>query len=200
MGDSKSQNSDYGSFCNTPSCETYLTRSKSDSSSSDKKRSSGERGSTAPAGQQEQSVISAEAYQTQPLLDQSASDSSCSDDDAGANSSGYTRRKTRHHHGVSSTVTRDIRIEVESDVDSELLHFPGEPLKTFLAFVFLFFAWVATTTSLAITHDRVPQVDPLPDVFLDNTTFQPWGLSVSEYIIMISTFTAFLVTIFHKHR
>ena len=74
-------------------------------------------------------------------------------------------------------------------------------LKTFVAFVFLFFAWVATTTSLALTHDRVPyQDDPLPDIILDNVTYQHWGLDVSEIIIMVSTWSAFLITIFHKHR
>ena len=70
-----------------------------------------------------------------------------------------------------------------------------------MAFIFLFFAWVATTTSLALTHDRVPREDdPLPDIFLDNIKYQHWGLDASEIIIMISTWSAFLVTIFHKHR
>lgn len=129
------------------------------------------------------------------------SDSSCSDDDAGANSSGYTRRKTKPHHKQTTSGGGTVRIDVDmSEVDESNIHIPGEPLKTFIAFLFLFFAWVATTTSLALTHDRVPKTKPLPDVFLDNTTYQSWGLSVSEYIIMISTLSAFLVTIFHKHR
>jgi hypothetical protein len=76
----------------------------------------------------------------------------------------------------------------------------GEPLKTLMAFVFLFFAWVATTTSLALTHERVPLIDPLPDLILDNVQYQPWGLDASEILIMVSTWTAFLVSLFHKHR
>ena len=76
----------------------------------------------------------------------------------------------------------------------------GEPVKTLLAGVFLVFAWVATTTSLALTHERVPEYDPLPDVILNNIKYQTWGLNASEIVIMISTMLAFLVSIFHKHR
>ena len=157
--------------------------------------------------------------QRQPLLDNSPTDSSCSDDDAGV-SSGYTRRKTRLHQRPSND--RPVRIEMGQEEDEDgggggggsggndsllagaagdlPIHIPGEPCKTFVAFIFLFFAWVATTTSLALTHDRVPDRPPLPDIILDNVTYQHWGLDVSEYIILISTWGAFLVCIFHKHR
>ena len=162
--------------------------------------------------------------QRQPLLDNSPTDSSCSDDDAGV-SSGYTRRKTRLHQRPSNDRARPVGIDVIEDdavepagggagtntgTDEEEavdVHIPMEPCKTLLAFIFLFFAWVATTTSLALTHDRVPMVDgegdrinPLPDIILDNVTYQHWGLDASEYIIMISFWIAFLTCIFHKHR
>ena len=87
----------------------------------------------------------------------------------------------------------------ESFVDSPI-SIPKEPIKTLLAFIFLFFAWVATTTSLALTHERVPNVDPLPDVVLDNVNYQSWGLDASEIIIMIATFAAFILSLFHQHR
>lgn len=76
----------------------------------------------------------------------------------------------------------------------------GEPIKTLLAGIFLVFAWVATTTSLALTHERVPDYEPLPDLVLDNIVYQNWGLDASEIVIMICTLVAFLVSIFHKHR
>ena len=81
-----------------------------------------------------------------------------------------------------------------------IFYFSAEPMKTLIAIIFLFFAWVATTTSLALTHERVPEINPLPDLFLDNVQYQPWGLDASEILIMVSTWTAFLVTLFHKHR
>lgn len=153
--------------------------------------------------------------QRQPLLDNSPTDSSCSDDDAGV-SSGYTRRKTRLHQRPSNDRARPVGIEVEDDEDDDAIgpaavgaaavdadvdvHIPMEPCKTLLAFIFLFFAWVATTTSLALTHDRVPSVDPLPDIILDNVTYQHWGLDASEIIIMVAFWIAFLTCIFHKHR
>ena len=77
---------------------------------------------------------------------------------------------------------------------------PKEPIKTLLSFIFLFFAWVATTTSLALTHERVPEVAPLPDVVLDNVNYQSWGLDASEIIIMIATFAAFTLSLFHQNR
>ena len=85
----------------------------------------------------------------------------------------------------------------DSDDDDGI---PSEPLKTLVAFIFLFFAWVATTTSLALTHERVPQIAPLPDIILDNVQYQPWGLDASEILIMVSTWTAFVVSLFHRHR
>jgi len=66
--------------------------------------------------------------------------------------------------------------------------------------VILVFGWVATTGSLALTHERVPDIKPLPDIILDNVTYQHWGLDVSEYLIMISTISAVLVVLLHSHR
>merc|ERR1719219_919495 len=94
-----------------------------------------------------------------------------------------------------------------SDTDSTMTaseNIKGEPLKTLLALVFLIFAWVATTTSLALTHERLPEYntshDSLPDLILDNIKYQSWGLDASEITIMICTWMAFLVTLFHQHR
>ena len=80
------------------------------------------------------------------------------------------------------------------------LEIKGEPVKTLLAGIFLVFAWVATTTSLALTHERVPEYKPLPDVILDNIKYQSWGLDASEIVIMVATLMAFAVSLFHKHR
>ena len=94
-----------------------------------------------------------------------------------------------------------------SDTDSTMTsseRIKGEPIKTLLAGIFLIFAWVATTTSLALTHERLPEYntshDSLPDLILDNIKYQSWGLDASEITIMICTWMAFLVTLFHKHR
>ncbi|BES87702.1 Phosphatidylcholine ceramide cholinephosphotransferase [Nesidiocoris tenuis] len=81
--------------------------------------------------------------------------------------------------------------------------FPKEKWKTFLAFLILVGNFIFTTTSLALTHERVPDKDvvpPLPDFVLDNITSIPWALDASEIIIMISTNVTFLVILLHKHR
>ena len=115
------------------------------------------------------------------------------------------RRKAKFHrplsHNGSGASASNANTTDEND-DSELAvgHIRGEPLKTLLAGLFLVFAWVATTTSLALTHERLPNVTSLPDLTLDNIKKQPWGLDASEIILMICTWMAFLVAIFHKHR
>ena len=118
--------------------------------------------------------------------------------------SGYMRRKTKFHrplsHNGSGAGASQANTTDENDDSEALGHIRGEPLKTLLAGLFLVFAWVATTTSLALTHERLPNVTSLPDLTLDNIKKQPWGLDASEIILMICTWMAFLVAIFHKHR
>ena len=197
--DAKSQNSDYGSFCHTPS-DTF---GHPDSSHQTRPSSSG--GASSPTGHIENGGQG--DTQRQPLLPpnpESDSDTS-SDDDAGANSSGYMRRKAKLHKGnsdaIHSDTTNNHHIEdSSSDIVESSARIKGEPIKTLLAGVFLVFAWVATTTSLALTHERVPDIDPLPDLVLDNIKYQPWGLDASEIVIMICTLMAFTVALFHKHR
>jgi len=77
---------------------------------------------------------------------------------------------------------------------------PGEPLKTLLAALFLGTGFLATTASLAFTHERVPDIQPLPDIVLDNIKYQRWGLDVSEYLLMFSTISALVVVMLHSHR
>ena len=77
---------------------------------------------------------------------------------------------------------------------------PGEPLKTLLLALFLGTGFLATTASLAFTHERVPDIKPLPDIVLDNIKHQSWGLDISEYLLMFSTISALIVVMLHSHR
>ncbi|KAG7167892.1 Phosphatidylcholine:ceramide cholinephosphotransferase 2-like [Homarus americanus] len=67
-------------------------------------------------------------------------------------------------------------------------------------FLFLCSNWIFTTASLALTHEKVPNYPPLPDVTLDAITTQDWGLDVSEIIIIVSVYLCVMVILFHKHR
>ena len=80
------------------------------------------------------------------------------------------------------------------------LKLPGEPLKAVVSLLFLGVSWVANTSSLALTHEFMPDYDPLPDIVLDNITYQPWALDVSEILLMISLVAAIIVVVFHAHR
>ena len=66
--------------------------------------------------------------------------------------------------------------------------------------LFMCFNFLATTVSLSITHERVPNQDPLPDIVLDFFRYQNWALTASEVLLSIQTVTAVLICIFHKHR
>jgi len=199
-GDSKSQNSDYGSFCQTPSDNFgHLTASDSNPDSTSRPPNLAMTGTDQPPDHQ--GDHDHQDLQRQPLLPPDIQDSS-SDDDAGANSSGYTRRKAKHRHLNSNDSPRGSTALSDTNTDGlrRDLEIKGEPVKTLLAGIFLVFAWVATTTSLALTHERVPDYDPLPDVILDNIKYQSWGLDASEIVIMVATLMAFAVSLFHKHR
>ena len=59
---------------------------------------------------------------------------------------------------------------------------------------------VTTTVSLIITNERVPEDPSLPDMILDQVTYWPPGVVISETIMSIAMLTAFLVIILHRHR
>ena len=46
-----------------------------------------------------------------------------------------------------------------------------EPVKTFLSFLWLWSGFFATSISLALTHEKVPDTAPLPDLVLDNIKY-----------------------------
>merc|ERR1712165_605487 len=105
-------------------------------------------------------------------------------------------------NGEESEKNRDMTIDMSPDTPKESIQnvFPSEPIKTGLSAVFLLLGWIATTASLALTHERVPDTAPLPDILLDNVPYQNWALDVSEILIMISTISGVLVVMCHNHR
>lgn len=79
----------------------------------------------------------------------------------------------------------------------------GEIWKAFVAFMFLNFGFLCATTSLAITHDRLPdrkRYEPLPDVILDNVSNIDVFLTIAEVQIMICVNLCVILIFFHKHR
>jgi len=63
-------------------------------------------------------------------------------------------------------------------------------------------SFMATTLTLGLIHERVPDRDvgPLSDVFLDAVAEADWALDVSEILIMIATVATSFVLVFHRHR
>ena len=55
------------------------------------------------------------------------------------------------------------------------------------------FNFMATTISLALTHERMPRIDPLPDFLLDNIRTREWGLIASEIVLQVSKLESTLV-------
>lgn len=163
----KSRNSDYGSYCGSPTTET--------------KRAGQDRTDRGNIGGTESPPGSA------PLLPSSDSEDEDKED------SNYPSQPSLH-----SSVKLDMPPPSREEIKPGRI--PGEPLKTFLSAVFLGSGFLDTTTSLAFTHERVPDIEPLPDVVLDHIKYQPWGLDVSEVLLMVNTFSAVFMVMFHSHR
>jgi len=77
---------------------------------------------------------------------------------------------------------------------------PGEVMKFLISIVFLLFGLAISVLSLSLTHDRTPNVEPLPDIILDNLPYQDWALKASEYIILTLSGVSGIIVLFHKHR
>jgi len=92
--------------------------------------------------------------------------------------------------------------EVKIDIPAQdaPVEYPIELGKTLLSLVFLGFGFLVTTFSLALTHERVPDRPPLPDIVLDNTTYHAWGLAASEIVIIIAIIIASSTVLLHCHR
>ncbi|XP_045582559.1 phosphatidylcholine:ceramide cholinephosphotransferase 2 isoform X4 [Procambarus clarkii] len=131
-----------------------------------------------------------DVYQRQPLL---------TTHDPYINTNGVSKEGVSGGFYDSSASNGMVKIPIPAPHREEP-RFPKEKFKTFLAFLFLCSNWIFTTASLALTHEKVPNSPPLPDVTLDAITAQDWGLNVSEIIIIISVYLCVMVVLFHKHR
>jgi len=160
----KSRNSDYGSYCGSPTTTGPL-----------------------PVGGVP-SVPAINRSAATPLL----SSSECDD----------SEEEAVVAFSTSSTLPGHVKVDLPtSPANSSSSRIPGEPFKTLVAALFLGSGFLATTISLAFTHERVPDIAPLPDLVLDQVMgYQAWGLDVSEVLLMTNTLTAVLVAIFHSHR
>ncbi|KOB78239.1 putative spingomyelin synthetase [Operophtera brumata] len=97
----------------------------------------------------------------------------------------------------------DFIVEIPPGAGAREERYPKEIWKTILSFFFLFCCVCVNMTSLSLVHERLPDrntTPPLNDIVLDNVPPHDWALSVSEYLIMVSTTVAMLVVVFHKHR
>ena len=77
---------------------------------------------------------------------------------------------------------------------------PDERIKTLLSFLWLWTGFFATTTSLALTHEKVPDTAPLPDALLDNINYQRWGLDLSEVLLVLNSLIGAVVVFSNIHR
>merc|ERR1712130_515200 len=111
-----------------------------------------------------------------------------------------TRSISTFQKGHRPTYSGVSCVTTVSMVSEDRNRISGEPFKTFLSGLFLAAGFIATTTSLAFTHERVPETEPLPDLLLDHVKHQEWGLDVSEVLLMLNTFAAVLVVMLHSHR
>jgi shingomyelin synthase len=77
---------------------------------------------------------------------------------------------------------------------------PKERYKAGIALMLLAAAGISNDLVLSYIHEKVPSTKALPDVVFSNTPYTPWGLVVSEYIMLSSVALLLLLLIFHRHR
>ena len=107
---------------------------------------------------------------------------------------------TKPPNKKKSNLHDKVAISIPSVASSPTSAIPQEPIKTFLSFLWLWSGFFATTTSLALTHEKVPDTSPLPDAVLDNIKYQRWGLDLSEILLVISSLLGAVVVMCHVHR
>ena len=92
-------------------------------------------------------------------------------------------------------------VKPKSRLDRQLLYFPEDEIwKTCLFFLFLLSGMVTTTVSLIITNENVPEDISMTDLILDQVTYWPAGVVVSETLMALAMITAFVTVLMHKHR
>lgn len=72
-----------------------------------------------------------------------------------------------------------------------------------IALAYLFVVTWITSFVMVIVHDRVPDMKrypPLPDIFLDNVPYIPWGFHMCEWTATVLVIIWIIVLIFHKYR
>lgn len=78
--------------------------------------------------------------------------------------------------------------------------YPEEKGKTLIAFGFLGLCLFCTTLALATVHDRLPDGPPLPDLVFSWVPQWDFGLSLSEYLLMVCIYPTIILITFHRHR
>jgi len=113
------------------------------------------------------------------------------------------------YHRLGQTQTTNLEaVEDDSEdvvvntveIEGKQPEYPDEFWKTGLVFLFLLSGMVTTTIALIVTNEQVPETPSLPDRLLDQVTYWPAGVVVSETIMAISMLTAFAIVILHSHR
>ena len=78
-----------------------------------------------------------------------------------------------------------------------------EKWKTIVAYVYMTLAVILDSFLVVVVHNRTPdrtRYPPLPDLFLDNIPYMPWGFQAAEIIILTMGFIMLVLAILHKHR
>lgn len=88
----------------------------------------------------------------------------------------------------------------KSDERHAHLTFYPSRLKTLLSLVFLLFAMLMNDLALACIHERVPQTEPLPDLWFALFPEYPGAIRVTETIMLVSITLTLLTLLLHQHR
>lgn len=124
-----------------------------------------------------------------------------------------TRRRRQHRNGSAKLVQSQYSDESCMSDLSDVEHVDGtlrrgrvynpEYKKTLVSFLYSLVAAFATSYTMVLAHDRVPDKTkhpPLPDIFLDNIPLIPYAFKLTEYCGLSLMFIWICILLFHKHR
>ena len=114
-----------------------------------------------------------------------------------------TNRSNWVQMSPSSTLDSYAEDEEKEMNEKQMMLFPTEKSKTFIAFGYLLFGLAVNTTSIALTHDRLPDrelIPPLPDSVLDSLAEYPQVLYLPDIFVILALIIGVVLLLSHHHR
>ncbi|CAD6200070.1 unnamed protein product [Caenorhabditis auriculariae] len=102
---------------------------------------------------------------------------------------------------ADATATQPVRIEMPGEKPSSPHdRFPKRKIRALVAVGMLVCAAVLNDIVLSFVHEKYPLTQPLPDIVFDNVPYYKAGLTICEWLMLVSFSSVVVLMIVHRHR